>query len=498
MKAITPIMTVGSLLALFVSGLVAPAYAQSASQRPSLAGDSLTLSRAIELAVDRSRDVRAASLSVQEAGHLAAEAWSNVYPRVDLNASYTRNIAPPMSFVPAQFFNPDAAPGEMARVQFGADNSWNSTIQLEQPLFQARAFLGVGAAGRFQHLQEEMLRGATQGVVTRVRIAFYDVLLAQEQTRLIESSVERVRASLNETRSMHRAGLASEYDVLRLEVELANIEPNVRRSQNAIRQARRTLAVELAMPEIETAPVSGTLAEMVAAAAASALRPAAPATGADSGIAPTSAMADGLVALALQSRSDIRQLELTRSLRRTELRAEQLEYAPKVSLFASYVINAQQNGGPRFFGASSMERSFGRLAGVSVSMPLFSGFKENARVGQSRAVVRGVENQLALARDRAEAEVRSLAERIDEAESRAAAQQLAVRQARRGFDIVGAQHREGLSGQMERTDAEVALRQSEFNYAQALYDYLVALAQLDHAMGRADDSPGRRATAGAR
>ena len=35
-----------------------------------------------------------------------------------------------------------------------------------------------------------------------------------------------------------------------------------------------------------------------------------------------------------------------------------------------------------------------------------------------------------------------------------------------------------------RTDAEVALRQSEFNYAQAVYDYLVARAQLDEATGR--------------
>ncbi len=37
--------------------------------------------------------------------------------------------------------------------------------------------------------------------------------------------------------------------------------------------------------------------------------------------------------------------------------------------------------------------------------------------------------------------------------------------------------------QFELTDAEVALRQSEFNYAQAVFDYLVARAQLDEATG---------------
>ena len=58
-----------------------------------------------------------------------------------------------------------------------------------------------------------------------------------------------------------------------------------------------------------------------------------------------------------------------------------------------------------------------------------------------------------------------------------------MQQAERGFEIASAQYREGLGSQLELTDAEVALRQSEFNYAQAVYDYLVARAQFDEATG---------------
>ena len=60
---------------------------------------------------------------------------------------------------------------------------------------------------------------------------------------------------------------------------------------------------------------------------------------------------------------------------------------------------------------------------------------------------------------------------------------MAVDQAQRGYEIASAQYREGLGSQLELTDAEVALRQSEFNYAQAVFDYLVARAQLDQATG---------------
>jgi outer membrane protein TolC len=80
--------------------------------------------------------------------------------------------------------------------------------------------------------------------------------------------------------------------------------------------------------------------------------------------------------------------------------------------------------------------------------------------------------------------VQNLIEQTDESLLRAQGQKRAVGQAQRGFEIASAQYREGLSSQLERTDAEVALRQSEFNYAQAVYDYLVARAQLDQATGR--------------
>ena len=61
---------------------------------------------------------------------------------------------------------------------------------------------------------------------------------------------------------------------------------------------------------------------------------------------------------------------------------------------------------------------------------------------------------------------------------------LAALLAQRGFEIASAQYREGIGSQLELTDAEVALRQSEFNYAQAVYDYLVFRAQLDEAVGQ--------------
>src|SRR5690606_26395480 len=134
---------------------------------------------------------------------------------------------------------------------------------------------------------------------------------------------------------------------------------------------------------------------------------------------------------------------------------------------------AQENGTPEFFGVSGA-RAYGRQVGVQVTMPLFAGFKRPARVAQFQAALRQVRAQQQLASARAETEVRTLLDQVEEARARARAQKRAVAQARRGFEIASVQYREGIGSQLEVTDAEVALRQSEFNYAEAVYDYLAA------------------------
>jgi outer membrane protein len=186
---------------------------------------------------------------------------------------------------------------------------------------------------------------------------------------------------------------------------------------------------------------------------------------------------------ALTRRSDLRQIELFGRLRETELRLEQAEYLPKVALFGTYGINAQQSGSPAFFGQTGSDRAYGRQVGVSVTMPLFAGFGRPARVSQRTAAVRQVETQRRLALAQAEHQVRTLLDQYREAAERAEAQKLAVVQAQRGYQIVSTQYREGISSHLEVTDAEVALRQSEFYLAEAIYDYLAAQARLDAAVG---------------
>jgi len=460
-----------------LSGLLALAPLPGAAQQRSV-----DVETALRTAYEHSRELLDARAQYDNAEARVDEAWGSVMPFLDLNASYTRNLAVPLNFLPAIIFDPDADPDELVGVKFGSDNLWNLQLRAEQPLFDGAAFIGLGAAQRFRNLQLEIVRGRAAELTATVQLAFYDALLAREAFRLSENTVERVRQTLEETRKMNAAGLASDYDVLRLEVELANVEPNLLRARNALAAAERGLAVRMGLDGIDSLRVQGTLTALGSEIT----------QGLD-GTTDPDALAAALkadlpdvqeaVGAALEHRSDLRQLRLMEELRRTELAVERSGYLPRVSLFGTYNINAQQNGDPAFFGRDGSQRSYGRAVGVEVSVPLFSGLQRPAREAQTKAVIRQVEAQEELLSAQVENEVRTLLDQVREAADRRVAQRGALAQAERGYEIARTQYREGISSPLEVTDAEVALRQSEFNYAQAVYDYLTARVQLDRAMG---------------
>jgi len=475
---------VGTGLLLFLG--IGAAASPAASQSSEIETFHLDLDQALRVAMDQNRDLGEARLRLEEAEGQVAEAWSGVFPRIDLNGSYTRNITPNVNFFPAIFFDPDADPDELVRVQFGSDNLWSSTISLEQPLFEARAFIGVGAAARFRALQEEGVRGRTLQVVTRIRQLYFESLLAQEQLTLLENSMRRVEASLDEARAMNRAGFVSDYDVLRLEVERANLEPQLRRARNQSIARERDLATELQLPDGARLILAGELTgfdlDQPTSNTPENRRILEGLGTADFASEDSNALAD-LHRQALQSSSSLRQLALEEDLRLAELRVEQAELLPRVSLFGNYQIVAQQDGSPDFF-ADSRRRGYGRSVGIQVSYPLFTGLQRKARIDQKQAALKAAQIRREVAGDRLQDQLSSLVEEVEEARLRARGQRTAVEQARRGFAIASAQYREGLGSQLERTDAEVALRQSEFNYAQAVFDYLLNRARMDEQIGR--------------
>jgi outer membrane protein len=458
-------------------------------------GEVYSLERAIQAALANSHDIAAAEQAVRLAGQQVREAWSSVFPEITANASYSRNLQVQQGFLPAQFFDPNAAPEDVIPVRFGSDNTWQAGMSLNQPLFEYDVFVGVGAAARYRSLEGERMRETTQRVVTAVRRAYLSTLLAREELRLTENSIERVQQTLAETQALNRTGLASDYDVLRLEVEFANLEPSLRRMQNRVSEERRKLLIEIGMDPDAELDLDGSLAEVNIADVA-ANSPANQRLIELTGLPVEADLAfDDLSELLVTRRSNLRQARMSINLEESRLASQKAEYFPKLSLFSNYNVTAQTNGAwfADFYGGKN-NRTTSAVTGVSISIPVFQGFARDARVQQTIATIHEQEAQLDRLEKEAVSQVRTSLERFEETQLRVRSQSRAVQQATRGFEIASAEYREGVGSQLQVTDAELALRQSEFNYAQAIYDYLDARVSLDDAVGTVPTAAGELTT----
>ena len=118
-----------------------------------------------------------------------------------------------------------------------------------------------------------------------------------------------------------------------------------------------------------------------------------------------------------------------------------------------------------------------------LNIPIFNGLKESAQIAQSKAMIREIElNQKAL-QDAVELEVRQAVLLLKEAKEILLSQEKNTEQAKESLRITQLNFSEGMATTLDVISAEAAYSQAQVNYSRALYNYVVAVADLDRAMG---------------
>ncbi len=439
----------------------------------------LTIDQVIKLSVVNNPQVKRAILSVENADEQVKLAWSEVLPDVTSSATFTRNIEIPVNFVPATFFDPNADPDELVPLQFGTDNNWQGGITVSQNIFRGEAIVGISSSSVFQSVQEEALRSTIQEIITQARKAFHAVLIAEEQLRLQEATINRIERNLEENEKRYEAGLIEEYDVLRLEVQLANQEPQLKDAQLAVEEAHRNLKELMALPIDMQLEIVGSLSEYQIN------------NPAEGGVEnetiydivnatplPTLTQEEALDVMR-GKRGDLRVLDVQQNLKEREIRAIKSRFLPTITADYNLQWTAAQPGSPRPFENAVR---FQTLM-VNVSFPLFTGFERMANLNIAQIERRDLEVQEWAAEKTALNEYETNLERLRNLEETASARRRAVNQAQRGYEIAENRYENGVGSQLEVTEAELQVREAELNYALSVADYLNTKADFDMAIG---------------
>ena len=414
---------------------------------PGIEGRTLTLEESVHLSLEHNEDLLLARADLQKSKQRVREVRADGLPSLDLAVDYDRNWLL-SSFVFAG-----------NEVKIGTDNNITGTLRLRQSLYTGGR---VGASRTAAHLSRELAgdvqRSVRQDMVGRVAEDFYEVLLVGELVRVSDQALVTGRKNLQQVQALNRAGRASNYDLLRAEVQVANLRADSLQVRNLWEVAHMNLKNTVGLNLDQVVEVSGDFREVSQLDLDD---------------------VEALVQLGLSRRPQMQQFEHRLHLQERTIQVEKAALRPSVDLVASGQMQFQSDALHVF--EEEWRKSWD--TGIVVSVPLFDGMRARARVAQAKIDLHRVEVEREQVEKRVRLQIRQAWLEVREAGERVQAHVATVEQAQRGLGIAESRYAAGVGTQLEMLDAQLTLVRSQTEYAMARRDRALALVRLERVTG---------------
>ena len=452
-------------LATQVSGVVVARGALPGTNAWQQVPQPLTLSNCLNLALAQNSTILKSQSDVEAAYGISLQTRALVIPKIRVGSDYqfydrgTIDQIP----IPPQF-------GGVWQLQY-PDQRWSANVQLVQSVYEGGR---MTSAVRTARLTKEQALWSHQAVVAdtvlEVRVAFDDVLLAQQQIVVQEASVKLLQSELDDTKRRFEAGTVPRFNVLRAEVEVANARPRLIRAQNGYRIAKQNLVNLLGfhLPEEIGGNVPVELAGDLEAEA----------------MPVTVELADAIVE-ARRHRPELSVLRKAVSLRQEGIITARAGYKPSVQFAGGY------EGRSSTFSRDLSDELAGWFVGGQLSWYVFDGLLTKGKVDEAKARRQQADVALDEAGRRIELEVRTAYSHFVEARELLESQKKVQEQAEEALRLARVRSEAGSGTQLDVLNAQTSLTESRTTQIQALRDYAVARARLERAMGQPTVQPSK-------
>jgi outer membrane protein TolC len=310
--------------------------------------------------------------------------------------------------------------------------------------------------------EQSMLRydTALADMVLQVEIAYYDVLLGEQNISVQEKAVELLKEELSDTRKRFEAGTVPRFNVLRAEVELANAQPALIRARNTFRIASNNLVNVLGVNSLQAtaADVPLKLTDMLKAD-------------------PYEIELGQAIRTALERRPELKALEKSEALREQDVVRARSGGKPSIQVFGGYQARNSM------FTEDLNADLHGWIAGATATWDIFDGGLTRGRVREARAMLERAAVETEEAQRNVELEVRTAHSRFLEAREVLASQTKVQEQAEEAVRLATARSTAGTGTQLDVLSAQTALTQARTTQIQALHGYEVARVRLERAVG---------------
>ncbi len=435
------------LLLIFLSLSTGSALYPSQEQAGKLV---LNLEECLDMALRQNPFHLGAQEREDQARALVREAAAQFFP--SLNAQGTDNLVEKLFFL--EF--PSLIPGEPPqRIEVDFTRDYQMTMALSLPVYAGgRITAGHRQAKDNLLATQESVRLSRQETIFNVKTAFFGHLLAKEFVAVAEEALDLAERQYEDVRNLYEVGMASKFDLLRTEVRMANLKPQLIRARNDLDVSALNLKMLLGIDLNRPIEVVGELS-----------------------FTPLEIDVEDATERALFHRPEIRQMNHQRSMAGEMLKIAKASFIPVVSLSGTYNLWAD-----RLSFARGTWQNFYSI-NLTLALPILNGFENHARVGQSKAMIRELDWQRKGLEEKVKFEVRQALLNYHQSRESLLSQGKNVEQAQEAVRIAELNFKEGLATVLDVGTTQMALSQAQTNYSQALFDCAVSLAQLEKAIG---------------
>lgn len=402
-----------------------------------------TLDRAIGHALEHNAQVLQLQFEYERSRTQVGEALSAFYPSLSASGIYAYQTDVPIFQV------------DSVAVPMGQHGNYSYQLSLQQVLFAWGKIYNVyRIADIGREAARLRLERKKQEITYLVTDAFYGLLVLDELVRLSNESLTQLKRHEESVRKRYEAGMVSQFDLLRAQVQVANLKPRVIETENGLKLAREGFKLLLGLKLDREYQLSGELKQ-----------------------ADEAFDLDSLIADAQQNRAEVKNLAQLEEISRLGR-----DIAGRANL--PIVVGGARYERRKPFGFFGDEWGSNVTFNIGFQWSIFEGFKNLHRYRQAELVLKEAhlahENLL----EAVTLEVKQAYFSFMAAKEAIGAAQENVGQAKMAFNIIETRYRGGLAINLEYLDAQLAMMQAETNYLSALKNYHSSKAAIYRTIGK--------------
>lgn len=411
---------------------------------------SFSLQQAIDHALEHNYQSINANRDIEISKQKKRETTAMGLPQLNANVDYQNNLK--QAVILADFDQN----GVYEEYVFGSKQTMTGKATLSQLIFDGSYIVALQASKTYLKYYQNAKQKTNTEVREMVINAYGNVLLAQESIAILENNKTTLSKTLGDTQETFKNGLIEEENVEQLQITLATINSNLNNVKRLETIALKMLKVTLGIDIDADLKLTDKLDNLSAS---------------------NLDLAFSQTDFSVQNNIDYQIATNFQEQRSLELKLEKSKALPSLTGFVNYgaTANSQKftflNGDQKWFDSS--------LLGISLNVPIFSGFARSARtqqakiaLDQAKTQLTQTEQQLKLAYEQAKSQYEFSVEEFATAKSNLGLAERIERKQQIKFT-------EGLSSSFDFSEAQRQLYTAQQNYLQSMVNIINKKAALE-------------------